>query len=179
MGNFMNDATKQVTGFKLGTLNRLVNVKDDKNQRTFMDYVEMTIRNKFPQWEGFADDFLESLALEKADVDHLALQSKRFIDNIKNTQMSVDSGNLSEPKKFHPQDRVLNVLTPILPEARKKAGYLSDHLETMNKTFADLLTFYGEDPNDENSRKRFFKLIADFVKNYKVCLDSAFGVLIT
>jgi len=38
----------------------------------------------------------------------------------------------------------------------------------MNKTYADLLTFYGEDPNDENSRKRFFKLISDFVKNYKV-----------
>jgi cytokinesis protein len=65
MGNFMNDATKQVTGFKLGTLNRLVNVKDDKNQRTFMDYVEMTIRKKFTEWEGFVDDFHESMTLEK------------------------------------------------------------------------------------------------------------------
>ena len=84
--------------------------------------------------------------------------------------MSVDSGNLSEPKKFHPQDRVLQVVLPVLPEARKKAEYLKDYLEAMNKTYADLLTFYGEDPNDENSRKRFFRLISDFVKNYKVLL---------
>lgn len=95
-------------------------------------------------------------------------QSKRFIDNINNIQTSVDSGNLSDPKKFHPQDRVLQVILPILPEARKKAGYLKDHLDAMSKTFNDLLTYYGEDPADETSRKRFFKMIADFLKNYKV-----------
>lgn len=65
MGNFMNEANKQATGFKLGTLSRLVNVKDDKNQRTFMDYIEMSIRNKFPEWQVFADDLYECVALEK------------------------------------------------------------------------------------------------------------------
>lgn len=65
MGNYMNDTTKQVTGFKLGTLNRLVNVKDDKNQRTFMDYVEMTVRKKFPELEGFIEELHESTQLEK------------------------------------------------------------------------------------------------------------------
>ena len=103
-------------------------------------------------------------------MDHLAQQAQKFIGNVRSVQMSVDSGNLSEPKKFHPQDRVLQVVLPVLPEARKKAEYLKDYLEAMNKTYADLLTFYGEDPNDENSRKRFFKLISDFVKNYKVLL---------
>jgi cytokinesis protein len=65
MGNYMNDTSKQVTGFKLGTLNRLVNVKDDKNQRTFMDYIEMTVRKKFPDLEGFIDELHESVTLEK------------------------------------------------------------------------------------------------------------------
>lgn len=65
MGNFMNEASKQATGFKLGTLSRLVNVKDDKNQRTFMDYIEMSIRIKFPEWQVFADDLYECVALEK------------------------------------------------------------------------------------------------------------------
>lgn len=65
MGNFMNEASKQATGFKLGTLSRLVNVKDDKNQRTFMDYIEMSIRIKFPEWQVFVDDLYECVALEK------------------------------------------------------------------------------------------------------------------
>lgn len=103
-------------------------------------------------------------------------QSKKFIDNINNIQASVDSGNLSDAKKFHPQDRVLQVVLPILPEARKKAGYLKDHLDATTKTFNDLLTYYGEDPADESSRKRFFRMIADFLKNYKVCsLTTDFG----
>lgn len=102
-------------------------------------------------------------------------QSKKFIDNINNIQSSVDSGNLSDPKKFHPQDRVLQVVLPILPEARKKAGYLKDHLDAMTKTFNDLLTYYGEDPADESSRKRFFRMIADFLKNYKVYSPAAAG----
>ncbi|KAI5791537.1 hypothetical protein FPQ18DRAFT_260087 [Pyronema domesticum] len=167
MGNYMNDTSKQVTGFKLGTLTRLVNVKDDKNQRTFMDYVEMTVRRKFPDLEGFVDELHECLQLEKADVDHFAQQAQKFIGNVHAVQSSVDMGNLSEPKKFHPNDRVLQIVLPVLPEARKKAEYLKDYLDAMNKTYADLLTYYGEDPNDENSRKRFFKLISDFVKNYK------------
>ncbi|KAL7271000.1 hypothetical protein RUND412_006268 [Rhizina undulata] len=168
MGNFMNDASKQATGFKLGTLSRLVNVKDEKNQRTFMDYVEMTIRVKFPEWEGFMDELHECISLEKADVDNLMQQSKRFIDNINSIQTSVDSGNLSDAKKFHPQDKVLQVVLPIMTEARKKAGFLKDYLEAMTKTFNDLLTYYGEDPNDESSRKKFFKMIADFLKDYKI-----------
>ncbi|RPB00177.1 actin-binding FH2 [Choiromyces venosus 120613-1] len=167
MGNFMNDASKQATGFKLGTLSRLVNVKDEKNQRSFMDYIEMSIRNKFPEWQTFVDELYETVSLEKVDVDNLMMQAKRFIDNINNIQTSVDSGNLSDPKKFHPSDRVLQVVLPILPEARKKAGYLKDHLEAMTKTYDDLLTYYGEDHTDESSRKRFFKMISDFVKNYK------------
>ncbi|KAI5849628.1 hypothetical protein DFP73DRAFT_474000 [Morchella snyderi] len=167
MGNFMNDTNKQASGFKLGTLSRLVNLKDDKNQRSLMDYIEMSIRTKFPEWECFIDDLHECIALEKADVDNLMQQAKKFIDNIHNIQASVDAGNLSDPKKFHPQDRVLQVVLPILPEARKKAGYLKDHLDAMTKTYNDLLTYYGEDPADEQLRKRFFKMIADFLKNYK------------
>jgi len=112
--------------------------------------------------------------LEIVDVDNLMMQAKRFIDNINNIQTSVDSGNLSDPKKFHPSDRVLQVVLPILPEARKKAGYLKDHLEAMTKTYDDLLTYYGEDHADETSRKRFFKMISDFVKNYKVRFSFAF-----
>ena len=52
-------------GFKLGTLNRLVNVKDDKNQRTFMDYIEMTVRKKYPELESFVDELSGNAAPKK------------------------------------------------------------------------------------------------------------------
>ena len=164
----MNDANKQATGFKLGSLQRLINTKDDQNRRNFLDFVERTVRSKFPEYEAFLDELYECHSLEKADVDHLMKESKIFIDNINNIQGSVDFGNLSDKSKFHPQDRVLQVLLPILPEARKKAGYISDHLKEMKTTFDQLMTYFGEDPNDESARKGFFRKISQFLKDYKV-----------
>ena len=168
LGNYMNDPTKQATGFKLGSLQRLVNTKDDKNRRNFLDFVERTVRSKFPEYENFLDELHEVHALEKVDVDGLMKEAKIFIDNVNIIQQSVDFGNLSDKSKFHPQDRVLQVLLPVLPEARKKAGYLSDHLKEMSNTFDKLLAFFGENPSDESSRKGFFKKISLFLKDYKV-----------
>ncbi|KAF8427296.1 hypothetical protein EV426DRAFT_529656 [Tirmania nivea] len=167
LGNYMNDANKQATGFKLGSLQRLVNTKDEKNRRNFLDFVEKTVRNKFPEYQSFLDELHECHALERVDVDNLRKEAKIFIDNINNIQQSVDFGNLSDKSKFHPHDRVLQVVLPILPEARKKAGYLSDHLKEMSNTFDKLLTFFGENPSDESARKGFFKKISLFLKDYK------------
>ncbi|KAI5804008.1 hypothetical protein DFH27DRAFT_480985 [Peziza echinospora] len=167
LGNYMNDANKQATGFKLGSLQRLVNTKDEKNRRNFLDFVERTVRSKFPQFEEFLEELHECHALEKVDVDNLRKEAKIFIDNVNNIQQSVDFGNLSDKSKFHPQDRTLQVLLPILPEARKKAGYMGDHLKEMSSTYDKLLTLFGEDPTEESARKGFFKKISQFLKDYK------------
>lgn len=54
-----------------------------------------------------------------------------------------------------------------MPEARKKAGYLEDHLSEMKTTYDRLLKFFGEDPNEESSRQSFFRKIAQFIQDYK------------
>lgn len=164
----MNDANKQATGFKLGSLQRLVNTKDEKNRRNFLDFVEKTVRAQFPEYKDFLDELHDCHALEKVDVDNLRKEAKVFIDNVNNIQQSVDFGNLSDKSKFHPQDRILQVLLPILPEARKKAEYISDHLKEMSNTYDKLLTFFGENPNDESARKGFFKKISVFLRDFKV-----------
>lgn len=165
----MNDANKQATGFKLGSLQRLVNTKDEQNRRNFLDFVERTVRSKFPQYDTFLDELHECHALEKMDIDNLLRETKIYIDNVKNIQTSIDFGNLSDKSKFHPQDKVLSTVLPVLAEARKKAGYLSDHLKEVSATYDKLLTFFGEDPSDESARKGFFRKISQFLKDYKVC----------
>ncbi|KAF8471966.1 hypothetical protein BDZ91DRAFT_790995 [Kalaharituber pfeilii] len=167
LGNYMNDASKQATGFKLGSLQRLVNTKDDKNRRNFLDFVERTVHNQFPEFENFLEELSECHAMEKVDVDNLKKEANIFINNINIVQQSVDSGNLSDKSKFHPQDKVLQVVLPVLPEARKKAGYISDHLQDMSNTFDKLMQFFGEDPSDESARKGFFKKISLFLKDYR------------
>lgn len=167
IGNYMNDPNKQARGFKLSSLARLGMVKDDKNQTTLADLVERIVRNQYPEWEGFSSDISDVVAVQKINVDQLRSDAKKYVDNIKNVQMSLDSGNLSDPKKFHPQDRVSQVVQRSMREARRKAEQTSLYLEEMVRTYEDIMVFYGEDPEDDNARRDFFSKLAGFVSEWK------------
>ncbi|KAL8977135.1 MAG: hypothetical protein Q9177_006701, partial [Variospora cf. flavescens] len=167
IGNYMNDSNKQATGFKLSSLSRLGMVKDDKNESTFADLVERIVRNQYPEWDHFSDDIGGVVAAQKLNVEQLKLDAKRYIDNIKNVQASLDSGNLSDPKKFHPQDRVSQVVHRSMKDARRKAEQMQLYLDEMTRTYDDIMIFYGEDSTDENARRDFFAKLASFVTEWK------------
>lgn len=171
IGNYMNDANKQARGFKLSSLARLGMVKDDKNESTLADLVERIVRNQYPEWEGFADDITAVTTAQKINIEQLQTDAKKYIDNVKNVQMSLDNGNLSDPKKFHPQDRVGQVVQRVMKEARRKAEQMQVYLEEMMKTYKDIMLFYGEDPADENARRDFFTKLATFVIEWKKSRD--------
>lgn len=170
IGNFMNDANKQAQGFKLSSLARLGMVKDDKNETTFADLVERIVRNQYPEWEPFCDDIGGVVGLQKVSVDQLATDANKYIKNIKNVQSSLDSGNLSDPKIFHPQDRVSQVVQRSMKDARRKAEQLQLYLDEMVKTYDEIMLFYGEDNGDENARRDFFAKLASFLGEWKVRL---------
>ncbi|KYK61631.1 Rho GTPase effector BNI1 [Drechmeria coniospora] len=167
IGNYMNDANKQARGFKLSSLARLGMVKDDKNESTLADLVERIVRNQYPEWEGFVNDIAGVLAVQKVNVEQLNTDAKKYVENVRNVQMSLDSGNLSDPKKFHPQDRVSLVVQRCMKDARRKADQMELYLEEMTRTYKDIMVFYGEDPTDENARRDFFFKLATFLSEWK------------
>ncbi|KAL2816399.1 FH2-domain-containing protein [Aspergillus cavernicola] len=167
IGNFMNDANKQAQGFKLSSLARLGMVKDDKNETTFADLVERIVRNQYPEWEGFTDEIGGVIGLQKLNVDLLRTDAKKYIDNIKNVQASLDAGNLSDPKKFHPQDRVSQITQRSMKDARRKAEQMQLYLDEMIKSYDDIMVFYGEDNTDDGARRDFFAKLASFLQEWK------------
>ncbi|KAI9802820.1 MAG: hypothetical protein M1833_001419 [Piccolia ochrophora] len=167
IGNYMNDSNKQATGFKLSSLARLGMVKDDKNESTFADMVERIVRTQYPEWDVFTDEIGEVLNVHKLNVDQLQQDAKKYIENIYNVQGSLDSGNLSDPKRFHPHDRVSQVVQRSMKDARRKAEQMQLYLEDMVRTFKEIMTFYGEDSTDENARREFFSKLAAFVTEWK------------
>ncbi|KAI3316545.1 FH2-domain-containing protein [Xylariaceae sp. AK1471] len=167
IGNYMNDANKQARGFKLSSLARLGMVKDDKNQSTLADLVERIVRNQYPEWEGFAVDIQHVITAQKINIEQLQADAKKYIDNIRNIQMSLDSGNLSDPKKFHPQDRVAQIVQRCMKDARRKAEQMELYLEEMMRTYKDIMVFYGEDPTDDSARRDFFAKLALFLQEWK------------
>lgn len=171
IGNYMNDANKQARGFKLSSLARLGMVKDDKNQSTLADLVERIVRNQYPEWESFADDIGGVMGVQKINVDQLQTDARKYVGNIKNIQSSLDSGNLSDPKNFHPQDRVNQIVQRCMKEARRKAEQMELYVDEMMRTYKDIMTFYGEDPTDENARRDFFAKLASFLGEWRRSKD--------
>ncbi|KIX10539.1 uncharacterized protein Z518_01622 [Rhinocladiella mackenziei CBS 650.93] len=167
IGNYMNDSNKQASGFKLSSLARLGMVKDDKNETTFADLIERIVRNQYSQWEVFVEDIAGVVHASKLNVDQLRQDAKKYIDNIRNVQSSLDAGNLSDPKKFHPQDRVAQVVQRSMKEARRKAEQMQLYLEETSRTYDDIMTYFGEDNQDENARRDFFGKLGGFVTEWK------------
>ena len=167
IGNYMNDANKQARGFKLSSLARLGMVKDDKNESTLADLVERIVRQQYPEWEGFTDDIGAVMTAQKINIEQLQADAKKYIENVRNVQMSLDSGNLSDPKKFHPQDRVSQIVQRCMKDARRKSEQLQLYLEEMIRTYNDIMVFYGEDPTDDNARRDFFAKLAVFISGWK------------
>ncbi|KAH7089838.1 hypothetical protein FB567DRAFT_619186 [Paraphoma chrysanthemicola] len=176
IGNFMNDANKQANGFKLSTLSRLGMLKDDKNESTFADLVERIVRNQYSGWEGFTDEISGVITAQKINVEQLVQDAKKYIDNIKNIQASLDAGNLSDPSKFHPEDKFTIIVQRSMKEARRKSEQLQVFLEDMQKSYDDIMAFYGEDPTDDNSRREFFAKLANFVQEWKRSKEKNVGL---
>ncbi|KAF2767306.1 FH2-domain-containing protein [Teratosphaeria nubilosa] len=167
IGNYMNDSNKQAQGFKLSSLARLGMVKDTNNEMTLMDYVEKVVRLQYPQYEGFTEDIAGVLTAQKINIEQLQGDAKKYIDNVSNVQASLDAGNLSDPKRFHPEDRVSQVVQRSMKDARRKAEQMAVFLEEMNRSYDAILMFFGDDPKDEGSRREFFGKLANFVKDYQ------------
>ncbi len=171
IGNYMNDANKQARGFKLSSLARLGMVKDDKNESTLADLVERIVRQQYPEWDTFTADIAGVATAQKINIEQLQADAKKYVLNINSVQRAFDSGNLSDPKKFHPQDRVTQVVLPVMKEARRKAEQMELYLEEMVRTYDDIMAFYGEDSRDENARRDFFAKLATFLGEWKRSRD--------
>lgn len=167
IGNYMNDVNKQAVGFRLASLARLGMVKDDKNEMTLMDYIERVVRKQYPQYEGFAEDIAGVTAASRINVDQLENDATAYINNIRIVQASLDSGSLSDPRKFHPEERASQVAQRSMKDARRKAEQMQLYLDDMKKTYNDILTFFGDDNTTKEARDNFFTKLSNFISEYR------------
>ena len=91
-----------------------------------------------------------------------------FVESVKNVQRSCDTGTLSEPERFHPEDHAMKFILSFINEAQKKAKNLSGLFEATIKTeFDGVMRYFGEDPIDKSARAAFFRRFSDFLTQYQ------------
>lgn len=167
VGNYMNDSTKQAQGFKLSSLQRLSFIKDDKNSMSFLHYVEKIVRTQYPELLGFVDELNKCVQISKYSIESISTECKDYAQSIKNVQSSLDIGNLSDVSKFHPLDRILKVILPTMPKAKRKAELLLDQSKCTFGEFDRLMRYFGEDPSDTFVRNSFITKFSNFTTDFK------------
>lgn len=167
VGNFMNDSSKQAMGFKLDTLQRLKFMKDDTNSMTFLHYVEKIIRNSFLEYGSFVDQLSPLNQVNNISIEQLENDCQDFERLISNVGSSIAKGNLSDPGKLHQDDKILGVISKPLENAKLKNNLLKSHLKRTIDDHNTLMEYFGENPNDSNSRNTFFNKFASFVIEFK------------
>lgn len=166
MGNFMNDLSKQALGIKIDTLHRLKFMKDDANSMTFLHYIEKVIRNTFPSFGAFVDELRDLTQAHNISVEQLEKDCLDFEKNVSNCFSSIEKGNLSDPGKFHPEDKVLEAVRESIRRAQTKSGLLIQHMKKTVQKYEYLMEYFGEDPKDSLSKAGFFDKFQSFVVEF-------------
>ena len=168
IGNYMNK--RSVGGIKISTLTKLAFVKSssDSNQ-SFLHFIEKIIRFKYPDVYSFLDDIRLVEDMSTISLDYLSNECNEFSKKIEKVVYDVQEGKLSHPEKLHPDDQVIRKIKYKTSKAKTKAQLLDDQLKLTDRDVDKVMLLYGEDPNDAESKRQFFKNIMDFVDAFRKC----------
>ncbi|KAI5963454.1 uncharacterized protein KGF55_002334 [Candida pseudojiufengensis] len=168
IGNFMNGASKQASGFTLDTLQRLKFMKDESNSMSFLHYIEKIIRQSFPEYSSFVDELNELYEIQNITTEQLELDCQEMIKNLNIINNALENGKLSRKNDLHPSDRIITILNNSMKDADEKIQSLQTHMKDTMSKHKSIMTFFGESINDGNSsRDTFFSKIMIFVTEYK------------
>ncbi|AGO11172.1 AaceriAFR301Cp [[Ashbya] aceris (nom. inval.)] len=162
IGNYMNQ--KPVQGIQLSSLNKLAFTKTSKdNNLSFIHVLERIVRTRYPSVHDFVDGINSITGVANIIVQHVQQEAHEFCDRIANLDRSLASGKLSDPSKFHPQDRFLQRTDTKLAQAKKKARLLRDQCSLTISDFEKLMLYWGENPANPSSKNTFFQKFIDFI----------------
>ncbi|VEU19898.1 DEKNAAC100603 [Brettanomyces naardenensis] len=167
IGNYLNESSKVVSGFKLSGLQRLKFLKNSKNTMTLLHYIEKIIRVHFPDLAVFVDDLKEISKAAGLLVSTLEVEASEYSAAVFKCDRSFSEGPLSEGSRIHPDDEIREYMKPKLAKARRRANFLKDHMLRTSKDFDRLMIYFGENPKDQASRESFFGKFAAFTESYK------------
>lgn len=168
LGNYMNSDNKKAFGFRLSTLQRLNFLKNQNNSMSFLQFLEKIIRKDFPDVQKFIEDLKPASNASKISIEHLEKDCNSLISSVNNIELSLATGNLSDPMIFHPEDRFLNIVNKKLTHMKIQVDKLDNKKVIIFEKFNNLMKYFKEDPDsDEFIRDTFFKKFSDFLESYE------------
>lgn len=157
-GNYMNSSKRgPVYGFKLQSLEALLDTKSQDKKQTLLHFIVQTISNKFPE--------LVSLESEFTFVDKAATVS---LENVQFDMNELEKGMKNTRKEYEIRLGAKNdsvVLKDFLTKAEVQFQELQTKYKMSQEQFNSCVEYFGEAPRTL-SPNTFFSTFVKFVKGY-------------
>ncbi|XP_051894779.1 formin-like protein 1 isoform X2 [Pristis pectinata] len=154
-GNYMNSSKKGVVyGFRLQSLDLLLETKSTDRKQTLMNYIVDIIQKKYPELSTF---HTELLFVEKA----AAVSLENVVQDVRSLQQGMELTR----KTFMVQDTSL-VLKEFIGTNSEKVDNLIKDSKTAQEAYQSVIDYFGEDVKT-TPPSMFFPFFLRFIKAYK------------
>lgn len=159
-GNYLNSSKRgPAYGFRLQSLDTLLDTKSTDKKLSLLHYIVSTIRQNFPDLLNFDSEFFcidkaSQVSLENVITDVNELEKGMEVVRREVEQRGKNAQNL--------------VLKDFLTNSEEKLKKISADTKVSQASFKECLEFFGESSRNPDANA-FFSLLVRFVKAFKVC----------
>ncbi|XP_025717490.2 formin-like protein 1 isoform X3 [Callorhinus ursinus] len=154
-GNYMNSSKRGAAyGFRLQSLDVLLEMKSTDRKQTLLHYLVKVIAEKYPQLTGF-----------HSDLHFLDKAGSVSLDSVLGDVRSLQRGLELTQREFVRQDNCM-VLKEFLRSNSPTMDKLLADSKTAQEAYESVVEYFGENPKT-TSPAMFFSLFSRFVKAYK------------
>ncbi|KAK0174346.1 hypothetical protein PV327_010129 [Microctonus hyperodae] len=157
-GNYLNSSKRgPAYGFKLQSLDTLLDTKSTDKRMCLLHYIVATIRLKFPELINFESELMY--------IDKAATVS---LENITTDVHELEKGMDQVRKEFElrGKEKHNTVLRDFLNNAEEKLRRLRSDSRAAGEAFRECVEFFGESPRQSDANT-FFSLLVRFARAFK------------
>lgn len=160
-GNYLNSSKRgPAYGFKLQSLDTLLDTKSTDKRICLLHYITMTIRQKFPEYLDFET---ELIFIDKAA--HVSLE------NVMADMCELEKGMDTVRKEADVRNKGPHnhVLKDFLANSEEKLRKLRHDAKNAQDVFKECVEYFGESARNTDANS-FFSMLVRFVRAVKVCV---------
>lgn len=158
-GNYLNSNKRgPAYGFKLQSLDTLLDTKSTDKRMCLLHYIVMTIRQKFPELMDFDTELIYIERAAQVSLENLMTDVHEMEKGMENVRKEADMRNKG------PQNLILK---DFLANAEDKLRKMKQDAKNAQDTFTKCVEYFGESARNTDANT-FFSLLVRFTRGFKV-----------
>ncbi|KAJ3204102.1 Diaphanous, partial [Dinochytrium kinnereticum] len=164
LGNFMNSGSfmGSVYGFKIGSLNKIADVKGANGKTTLLHYVAEVIETKIPHLKSFVNELKDVSPASRVNPEVLRSDLRQIRKNV--TDLTTLLAKLPQTSPF------LQVLSSFAQTCTEMVEELEGRFKRMEKMFKEAVKLFGED-DGKMKQDEFFAVFKVFLGGFEAALS--------